>query len=64
MSKNSSIKIRRALLSVSDKTGIVELAKFLQKENVEIISDLKAYNADQEKSMERGKELLKAFEDD
>ena len=38
MSKNSSIKIRRALLSVSDKTGIIELAKFLQKENVEIIS--------------------------
>ena len=38
MSKNSSIKIRRALLSVSDKTGIIGLAKSLQKENVEIIS--------------------------
>ena len=38
--------------------------KDVPEENVEIISDLKAYNADQEKSMERGKELLKAFEDD
>ena len=38
MSKNSSIKIRRALLSVSDKSGIIDLAKSLQKENVEIIS--------------------------
>ncbi len=32
------IKIERAILSVSDKTGIVELAKFLKKYNVEIIS--------------------------
>ena len=38
MTKNSSIKIRRALLSVSDKTGIIDLANSLQKENVEIIS--------------------------
>ena len=38
MTKNSSIKIRRALLSVSDKSGIIELANSLQKENVEIIS--------------------------
>ena len=38
--------------------------KDVPEDNVEIISDLKAYNADQEKSMERGKELLKAFEDD
>ena len=32
------IKIRRALLSVSDKTGIVELAKCLEKFGCEIIS--------------------------
>ncbi|MCM8772627.1 MAG: bifunctional phosphoribosylaminoimidazolecarboxamide formyltransferase/IMP cyclohydrolase [Candidatus Omnitrophica bacterium] len=32
------IRIERAILSVSDKTGIVELAKFLKKYNVEIIS--------------------------
>ena len=38
MTKNSSIKIRRALLSVSDKSGIIELANSLKKENVEIIS--------------------------
>lgn len=31
-------KIRRALISVSDKTGIVEFAKFLSEYNVEIIS--------------------------
>lgn len=30
--------IERALISVSDKTGIVEFAKFLQEKNVEIIS--------------------------
>lgn len=30
--------IRRALLSVSDKTGIVEFASFLAKKNVEILS--------------------------
>ena len=32
------IKIRRALLSVSDKTGIVELAKALLSHGVEILS--------------------------
>ncbi|MCM8818314.1 MAG: bifunctional phosphoribosylaminoimidazolecarboxamide formyltransferase/IMP cyclohydrolase [Candidatus Omnitrophica bacterium] len=32
------IKIERAIISVSDKTGIVELTKFLKKYNVEIIS--------------------------
>lgn len=32
------MKIKRALLSVSDKTGIVELAAFLHKNGVEIIS--------------------------
>lgn len=32
------MKIKRALLSVSDKTGIVELGKFLSKNGVEIIS--------------------------
>ncbi len=31
-------KISRCLISVSDKTGIVELAKFLQSSNIEIIS--------------------------
>src|SRR5512135_3296312 len=32
------IKIKRALISVSDKTGIVELAKALRDYNVEILS--------------------------
>lgn len=32
------MKIKRALLSVSDKTGIVELAEFLQANGVEIVS--------------------------
>lgn len=32
------MKIKRALLSVSDKTGIVELGKFLVEQGVEIIS--------------------------
>ena len=32
------MKIKRALLSVSDKTGIIELAKFLHENGVEIIS--------------------------
>jgi phosphoribosylaminoimidazolecarboxamide formyltransferase/IMP cyclohydrolase len=32
------IKIRRALISVSNKTGIVKLAKDLQERNVEIVS--------------------------
>ncbi len=32
------MKIKRALVSVSDKTGIIELAKFLNENGVEIIS--------------------------
>ncbi len=32
------MKIKRALLSVSDKTGLVELAKFLSERGVELIS--------------------------
>ena len=32
------MKIKRALLSVSDKTGIIELAQFLHENGVEIIS--------------------------
>ncbi len=32
------IKIRRAIVSVYDKTGVVELAQFLKKHNVEILS--------------------------
>ena len=32
------MKIKRALLSVSDKTGIIELAKFLHENGIEIIS--------------------------
>lgn len=32
------MKIKRALLSVSDKTGIVKLAQFLHDIGVEIIS--------------------------
>lgn len=35
---NQPIALKRALLSVSDKTGIVELAKVLQQYNCEIIS--------------------------
>ncbi len=31
-------KIERALISVSDKTGIIEFAKELVKRNVEILS--------------------------
>ena len=30
--------IARALISVSDKTGVVELARFLQQNGVEILS--------------------------
>ena len=36
--KSGFIKIRRALLSVSDKTNLVDLAKVLSKLGVEIIS--------------------------
>lgn len=32
------MKVKRALVSVSDKTGVVELAKFLNENGVEIIS--------------------------
>ena len=35
---NSSRPIRRALLSVSDKTGLIEFAQFLHQQNVELIS--------------------------
>src|SRR5690625_7295877 len=35
---DTPLKSNRALLSVTDKTGIVELAKFLHQNNVEIIS--------------------------
>ena len=38
MSRNTSVKIKRALLSVSDKSGITELAKSLENGGVEIIS--------------------------
>ena len=31
-------KISRCLISVSDKTGIIDLARFLEKNNIEIIS--------------------------
>ena len=32
------IKIKRALISVFDKTGVVELTKILEKMNIEILS--------------------------
>ncbi len=32
------MKIQRALLSVSDKTGLIELARFLDKKNIELLS--------------------------
>ncbi len=38
MAKNRKIKIKRALVSVSDKTGIVDFAKALHNLNIEIIS--------------------------
>ncbi|MCK4856873.1 MAG: bifunctional phosphoribosylaminoimidazolecarboxamide formyltransferase/IMP cyclohydrolase, partial [candidate division Zixibacteria bacterium] len=38
MSNAGEAKIKRALLSVSDKSGIVELARFLEERGVEIIS--------------------------
>ena len=34
----SLVKIERAILSVSDKTGLVDLAKFLEASGVEILS--------------------------
>jgi phosphoribosylaminoimidazolecarboxamide formyltransferase/IMP cyclohydrolase len=33
-----SVKIKRALISVSDKTGLDELAKFLKEQDIEILS--------------------------
>ena len=36
--KPASVPIRRALLSVSDKTGLVELARALVQRNIEILS--------------------------
>jgi len=38
MSHNTMVKIKRALISVSDKTGIIELARELRKHKVELIS--------------------------
>ena len=38
MAKNHKIKIKRALVSVSDKTGIVDFARKLHKLNIEIVS--------------------------
>ena len=38
MSKNKPVKIKRALISVSNKEGIVNFAKKLHKFNIEIIS--------------------------
>ena len=37
MSKNKSIKIKRALISVSDKEGIVAFAKKLSKLNIDCL---------------------------
>ncbi len=39
------IRIRRALLSVSDKTGLLELAQALDKAGVDIISTGGTYSA-------------------
>ena len=36
MAKNRKIKIKRALVSVSDKTGIVDFARKLHKLNIEV----------------------------
>jgi phosphoribosylaminoimidazolecarboxamide formyltransferase/IMP cyclohydrolase len=38
ITKHKMTKIKRALISVSDKSGIVELSKFLTSHNVQIIS--------------------------
>ena len=38
MAQNRKIKIRRALISVSDKTGVVKFAEKLHKLNIQIIS--------------------------
>lgn len=44
-------KIKKALISVSDKTNIVELAKFLAENNVEIISTGGTYKTLQENNI-------------
>ena len=38
MSENSMVPIKRALLSVSDKTGLIEFGQFLAEQGVEILS--------------------------
>ncbi|MCW8957379.1 MAG: bifunctional phosphoribosylaminoimidazolecarboxamide formyltransferase/IMP cyclohydrolase, partial [Gammaproteobacteria bacterium] len=38
MSNNKTCPVKRALLSVSDKTGIIELGKALAAANIEILS--------------------------
>lgn len=38
MTASDPVRIRRALISVSDKTGLIELASVLQREDVEILS--------------------------
>ena len=35
---NDCVKIRRALLSVSDKTGLIELATALDSKGIELLS--------------------------
>ena len=65
---------RKALIfpkNLSPKKMIKDLPKVnsvnestTDDEKCEEISDLKAFNADQEKSVERGQNLMKAFEDD
>ena len=38
MSESNMVAVRRALISVSDKTGIIEFARGLREHNVEILS--------------------------
>ena len=38
------LKIKRCLISVSDKKNIVSFATFIRKKNVEIVSTGNAYN--------------------
>jgi phosphoribosylaminoimidazolecarboxamide formyltransferase/IMP cyclohydrolase len=45
MTNSSSVKIKRALISVSDKTGLVEFAKTLKEHGVEILSTGGTYKA-------------------
>ena len=37
-SKADSVPVRRALISVSDKTGVLELGKYLHSQGVQILS--------------------------